>query len=84
MMRRRELDRQTLRDLYVGYNHHQSRFRTFADREQGAEAPAVSKNMAMRFWHEAPRDLKPPSRRDYETIGYVISGCAELHSEGRW
>lgn len=51
---------------------------------KGQKHLAVSKNMAMRFWHEAPRDLKPPSRRDYETIGYVISGCAELHSEGRW
>jgi quercetin dioxygenase-like cupin family protein len=44
---------------------------------------AMSKDMAMRLWEEDPTDLKPPVRRDYETIGYVISGRAELHSEGQ-
>ena len=44
---------------------------------------AMSKSMAMRLWNEEPSDLKPAARRDYETIGYVISGRAELHSEGQ-
>lgn len=44
---------------------------------------AMSKNMAMRLWTEEASDLKPAARRDYETIGYVISGRAELHSEGQ-
>ena len=39
--------------------------------------------MAMRLWDEQPGDLKPESSRDYETIGYVIAGRAELHSEGQ-
>ena len=38
----------------------------------------------MRLWQdEPPTDAKPPSRRDYETVGYVISGSAELHLEGQ-
>ncbi|MBA3969410.1 MAG: cupin domain-containing protein, partial [Gemmatimonadetes bacterium] len=28
-------------------------------------------------------DAKPESSRDYETVGYVISGRAELHLEGQ-
>jgi quercetin dioxygenase-like cupin family protein len=44
---------------------------------------AMSKTMAMRLWVEDPSDLKPPVQRDYETIGYVMSGRAELHSEGQ-
>jgi uncharacterized protein (DUF2267 family) len=37
----------------------------------------------MRLWErEAVRDTRP-SERDYETVGYVISGRAELHVEGQ-
>lgn len=50
---------------------------------KGEKHLAVSKNMAMRLWHEEPGERKQPVRRDYETIGYVISGQAELHSEGQ-
>jgi quercetin dioxygenase-like cupin family protein len=40
--------------------------------------------MAMRLWDsEQPGEPKPPSRRDYETVGYVISGRAELTLEGQ-
>lgn len=49
----------------------------------GEKHLAVSKNMAMRLWEEEPAQTKPPARREYETIGYVISGRAELHSEGQ-
>lgn len=44
---------------------------------------AMSKSMSMRLWEETPGDLKPATRRDYETIGYVVAGRAELHSEGQ-
>jgi quercetin dioxygenase-like cupin family protein len=44
---------------------------------------AISKSMAMRLWDENPGEEKPPTTRAYETIGYVISGRAELRSEGQ-
>jgi quercetin dioxygenase-like cupin family protein len=50
---------------------------------KGEKHLAVSKSMSMRLWEEGPGELKPASRREYETIGYVISGRAELHSEGQ-
>ena len=51
--------------------------------KKGEKHLAMSKNMGMRLWQEEPADLKPPSQRGYETVGYVISGRAELHSEGQ-
>lgn len=45
---------------------------------------ASGKSMAMRMWrNEQPGDAKPAARRDYETIGFVLSGRAELHIEGQ-
>jgi quercetin dioxygenase-like cupin family protein len=44
---------------------------------------AMSKNMAMRLWEEDPGEDKPLTARDYETIGYVLQGRAELESEGQ-
>ena len=41
---------------------------------------------AMRLWHnEQPSDTadKEPSRNDYETLGYVISGRVELTVAGQ-
>lgn len=44
---------------------------------------AMGVSMAMRLWRdEPPGEIKPEAVRDYETVGYVISGKAELHSEG--
>lgn len=41
-------------------------------------------HVAMRLWEEeSPEAPKPPTQRDYETVGYVIKGCAELHLEGQ-
>jgi quercetin dioxygenase-like cupin family protein len=41
-------------------------------------------HVAMRLWEaEAAGEPKPPTQRDYETVGYVISGRAELHLEGQ-
>jgi quercetin dioxygenase-like cupin family protein len=52
--------------------------------DQGQKYLASGKTLSMRLWqNEPPTDAKPPSRRDYETVGYVISGRAELHIEGQ-
>lgn len=40
--------------------------------------------VALRLWtSEPPGEPKPASRRDYETVGYVLGGRAELHVEGQ-
>lgn len=47
---------------------------------------ASGKNVAMRLWKGlSTGDSKEPEpvSRDYETVGYVIEGRAELHSEGQ-
>ena len=45
---------------------------------------ASGTGIAMRLWQNVdPGDDKPPVRRDYETVGYVIAGRAELHVEGQ-
>ena len=41
-------------------------------------------NVAMRLWEdEAPGAAKPEMRRDYETVGFVVKGRAELRIEGQ-
>ena len=50
--------------------------------EMGQKYLAAGKSVAMRLWVEMPHDdPKPPAARHYETVGYVISGRAELHLE---
>ena len=45
---------------------------------------ASGKQVSMRMWRdEEPTDDKPLRREDYETVGYVISGRAELEIEGQ-
>ena len=45
---------------------------------------ASGKSVAMRLWQdEQPGEPKAPVARDYETVGYVIAGHAELHTEGQ-
>jgi quercetin dioxygenase-like cupin family protein len=53
--------------------------------EMGQKYLAAGIHVSMRLWEkEPPTDaLKPASKRDYETIGYVIEGRAELHLEGQ-
>ncbi len=52
--------------------------------EMGQKYLASGKALSMRLWeNEQPDDAKPESSRDYETVGYVISGRAELHLEGQ-
>jgi quercetin dioxygenase-like cupin family protein len=41
-------------------------------------------HVAMRLWeNEEPGDDKPERTRDYETVGYVLEGSAELHLVGQ-
>lgn len=50
----------------------------------GQKYLAMGKNVAMRMWErEAPAGQKPETTRDYETVGYVIAGRAELSLEGQ-
>jgi quercetin dioxygenase-like cupin family protein len=52
--------------------------------EKGEIHLAMGKHMGMRLWKdEAPTDDKPPHSHDYEVVGYVISGRAELEIEGQ-
>ncbi len=52
--------------------------------EMGQKYLASGKSVAMRLWeNEPPNDDKELHKRDYETVGYVISGKAELHLEGQ-
>jgi quercetin dioxygenase-like cupin family protein len=50
----------------------------------GQKYLASGKSLSMRLWEdEQPNADKEPSSRDYETVGYVINGRAELHIEGQ-
>ena len=51
---------------------------------QGQKYLASGKSIAMRLWEKEPAtDAKPATRRDYETVGFVLAGRAELHLEGQ-
>ncbi|GAA4370776.1 cupin domain-containing protein [Hymenobacter saemangeumensis] len=50
----------------------------------GEKYLASGKNLAMRMWeNEEPGEAKEPTRREYETVGYVLKGKAELLMEGQ-
>jgi quercetin dioxygenase-like cupin family protein len=50
----------------------------------GQKYLASGTKIAMRLWvSEAPGEPKPSTRRQYETVGYVIGGRAELTLEGQ-
>ncbi len=52
--------------------------------EMGQKYLAAGVQLALRLWEkEPPGEAKPASTRDYETVGFVIDGRAELHLEGR-
>jgi len=49
----------------------------------GQKYLATGIKLSMRLWeNEPPGGLQARMRRDYETVGYVIRGRAELHLEG--
>ena len=50
----------------------------------GQKYLASGKRVSMRLWEaELTEESKADSVRDYETVGYVITGRAELDSKGR-
>lgn len=50
----------------------------------GQKYLASGVKISMRLWEdEKPGAQKPQSKREYETVGYVIKGRAELHLEGQ-
>jgi quercetin dioxygenase-like cupin family protein len=50
----------------------------------GQKYLASGVTVSMRLWErEPPGEAGPPTVRDYETVGYVIDGRAELHIEGQ-
>ena len=52
--------------------------------KQGQKYLASGVHLAMRMWENAePSEGKEPVARDYETVGFVIKGRAELHTEGQ-
>ncbi len=52
--------------------------------KEGQKYLASGKSISMRLWeNEQPSEDKQPTTREYETVGYVINGRAELHIEGQ-
>jgi quercetin dioxygenase-like cupin family protein len=52
--------------------------------EMGQKYLASGKTVSMRLWEDQPSgEPKPPTQREYETVGYVIKGRAELQLEGQ-
>lgn len=52
--------------------------------EMGQVYLASGKRVSMRMWRdEQPGEDKAPASREYETVGYVVSGRAELDLEGQ-
>jgi quercetin dioxygenase-like cupin family protein len=52
--------------------------------ETGQKYLASGIHVSMRLYEdEQPGHEKPETTRDYETVGYVINGRAELHIEGQ-
>jgi quercetin dioxygenase-like cupin family protein len=51
---------------------------------QGQKYLASGVQIAMRLWeNEPPGQPKPETRRDYETVGFVLQGRASLNLEGQ-
>lgn len=52
--------------------------------KDGEKYLASGTHVSMRMWeNEQPADPKPSAARPYETVGYVLSGKAELHLAGQ-
>ena len=50
---------------------------------EGQKYLAAGRALSMRLWERVESDDDPPVRRAYETVGYGISGRAELTIEGQ-
>jgi quercetin dioxygenase-like cupin family protein len=52
--------------------------------DMGQKYLASGVRVSMRLWEDVlPGEPKPSTVRDYETVGFVIGGRAELHLEGQ-
>jgi quercetin dioxygenase-like cupin family protein len=52
--------------------------------DMGQKYLVAGKRVSMRLWtHEPEGKLKSPTKREYETVGYVIAGNAKLELEGQ-
>lgn len=52
--------------------------------EMGQQYRVADKRVSMRLWVLEPgSEIKSPTRRDYETVGYVVLGSATLDLEGQ-
>src|ERR1700674_1250913 len=52
--------------------------------EMGQQYLVAGQRVSMRLWVQEPGGkLKTPTTREYETVGYVISGSARLDLEGQ-
>lgn len=52
--------------------------------EMGQRYLVSGTQVSLRLWVEEPGGtLKEPTKRDYETVGFVISGKAKLEVEGQ-
>jgi quercetin dioxygenase-like cupin family protein len=51
--------------------------------EMGQVYLASGKRVSMRLWRDEEPQAKHAVRRDYKTVGYAISGLAELTVEGQ-
>ena len=52
--------------------------------EMGQKYLASGVHLGMRLWEQGqPGEAGPETQRGYETMGYVITGRAELHLEGQ-
>ena len=51
--------------------------------EMGQIYLASGKRISLRLWRDEEPQAKQSVRRDYETVGYVIAGRAELRLEGQ-
>jgi len=52
--------------------------------EMGQKYLVAGKRVSMRLWVQEPGDkTKSPTKREYETVGYVIAGRATLDLEGQ-
>jgi quercetin dioxygenase-like cupin family protein len=52
--------------------------------DMGQKYLVAGKRVSMRLWALEPGgEVKTPTSREYETVGYVISGSARLELEGQ-
>lgn len=52
--------------------------------EMGQKYLVSGKKLSMRLWEKTDKtDKKPETVREYEAVGYVISGRAELNLDGQ-